>query len=175
MRAHKKMGPIASVDAKRFWSYVTVANDKDKCWVYNGYIDPRNGYGYFGYNDIRYRAHRVSYFLSTGEDPFQFVICHSCDNPQCCNPSHLFKGTQADNLRDMHQKGRMGNGTKKIWVKNVRVCADSRFCKLTAEQVLSIRAEYAEGGMNQSQLASKYNVSRWAINSLINKRSWKTV
>jgi hypothetical protein len=52
------------------------------------------------------KAHRVVWELANGEIPSDLVVLHSCDNPRCCNIRHLSIGTQADNLKDMFQKGR---------------------------------------------------------------------
>lgn len=97
---------------QRFWKHVN-RKPGDGCWEWTGFKD-RYGYGFihaereFG---KPLRAHRYSWFLhygsiqGTGPYTLSFV-CHKCDNPGCVRPSHLFLGTQSDNLRDMSAKGR---------------------------------------------------------------------
>jgi hypothetical protein len=87
--------------AERFWPKVDQSGGPDACWPWTAYCQP-NGYGEF---DKKW-AHRVAYELAIGPITPGGTICHTCDNPRCVNPSHLFLGTQGDNVRDMVAKGR---------------------------------------------------------------------
>src|SRR5690349_6136897 len=92
---------------ERFWSKVDRSRD-DTCWVWKAGRD-RAGYGQFWVYD-RGRsigAHRIAYELINGPIPEGMFVCHTCDNPPCCNPTHLFVGTPADNTTDRDQKGRL--------------------------------------------------------------------
>ena len=79
--------------------------ERDSCWIWTG-AQHGNGYGEVWCNNRRQYVHRVAFEtfirpLAPGE-----VVCHHCDTPLCIKPDHLFAGTQADNMRDMHHKGR---------------------------------------------------------------------
>lgn len=94
-----------------FWSSVDIKGE-DECWEWLGKRH-KNGYGQ--YNGIEHRndnrqTHRLAYkYTHPNEDISNFCVCHSCDNPPCCNPKHLFKGTMADNMLDKKLKGRAKN------------------------------------------------------------------
>lgn len=93
--------------AMRFWEKVSV-RDPDECWPWNASKD-RDGYGKFSVNRGTWRrAHRVAFEMIRTDEPLlpSDVLCHRCDNPSCCNPFHMFRGTRADNTRDAAQKGR---------------------------------------------------------------------
>ena len=96
---------------ERFWAKVDRSGGPDACWIWTGGRKGR-GYGEF-YKDHRLLgAHRVAWELAIGPIPNGLDCLHSCDNPPCCNPAHLFLGTQADNNADMVAKGRDARGDK---------------------------------------------------------------
>lgn len=92
-----------------FWENVEVA-EGNKCWIWRGSMEP-TGYGKIGFGGVdskrEFKAHRVSYEMRYGPIKDGMVICHTCDNPSCVNPNHLFEGTHTDNMRDMGRKGRV--------------------------------------------------------------------
>ena len=95
------------VDVVRlFWSKVDVGLG---CWEWSRERNDR-GYGVtFVSSGRTLYAHRVAYALTQGPIPAGMVVMHSCDNPPCCNPSHLNLGTHAENAQDMYHKGRWRN------------------------------------------------------------------
>lgn len=99
----------------RFWPKVNVLGET-QCWNWMASIKP-NGYGQIGRGGrgagVVY-AHRASWELVNGKIPDGLQVLHHCDNRRCVNPSHLFLGTQKDNIRDMLSKGRHISGFP-IW------------------------------------------------------------
>lgn len=98
-------GPYAHMTGRdKFWLFVDRSSD-DKCWLWNG-RQYSNGYGCFRLFGKDYLAHRLSLYLTDDVRAGGMVVMHSCDNPQCVNPSHLSIGTHRDNVLDMMAKGR---------------------------------------------------------------------
>ena len=87
-------------------------NAETGCWVWQGGC---NGDGYGQITDdsgTTQKVHRVMYEHSVASIQHGMKICHSCDNPPCCNPAHLFQGTDAENREDARQKGRLPHGER---------------------------------------------------------------
>ncbi len=98
------MAPPRTPLSVRFWRSVQVT---DGCWEWQG--STRNGYGVIskgGRNGRQLKAHRLSYEMHLGSIPEGMIVCHTCDNPICVNPGHLFVGTHKDNAVDKMNKNR---------------------------------------------------------------------
>jgi len=95
---------------ERFWAKVDKTpghGPRGDCWLWTAHIN-RSGYGWFYKSPRTYReAHRVVWEIVNGAIPGGSNVCHRCDTPRCVNPSHLFIGTQSDNIQDALIKGRM--------------------------------------------------------------------
>jgi len=101
---------LSDNDLARFWDKIEVGKKND-CWPWKKSTRGSLGYGQFRIGNKICDAHRISLELGHGPLKKGRYVCHSCDNPLCCNPHHLFGGTQKENMDDMSQKGRWRNQT----------------------------------------------------------------
>jgi len=90
---------------RRFWAKVDKC-EPDECWPWKNYIND-GGYGKFRLNGKSEYAHRVAWEITNGPIPKGTLVCHKCDNTKCCNPDHLFLGSNLDNIHDAAVKGRL--------------------------------------------------------------------
>ena len=105
-----KPGPKRRPLKERFLKKLPACRDPAKCWDWQGSCLLK-GYGQILLNGRRVLAHRVAWELANNREvPEGMQVNHHCDNRPCCNPRHLYVGTQADNMRDMVQRGRARNG-----------------------------------------------------------------
>jgi len=151
-----------SKDYIRFWSKVNIALDSDSCWNWKASIN-RHGYGQFTQKSKVVKAHRVAWILTYGKIPDGLHVLHTCDNRACCNPKHLFLGTNKDNVDDREQKGR----------NKIMRGESNGNSKLTISQVEYIRARYAAGGISQQKLAEETGIDQTQVSNIIRRKVWK--
>jgi hypothetical protein len=158
--------------AARFWAKVE-RRGPDECWPFLG---ARSCSGYGSLNRRTWGegiAHRLAWRLTNDRAiPENTLVCHRCDNPPCCNPAHLFLGTQGDNARDRNAKGRAAS---KVGRLNGRAL-------LTEVDVREIREVYRRGHRSRAGdpqscvgLARRFGVSEDAIRRIVKGRNWQHI
>lgn len=160
MTVAKKMGRGATQEA-RFWDRVALTANPDKCWLWQGQKSKESGYGSVSFEGKARRAHVVSWRLATGYYP-ALQILHSCDVRLCVNPVHLHEGTQADNMREMSERGRSLHGTK------------NPKAKLTEDNVRLARELHSQGH-KFSPLARRFGVCKGVMRDAILGITWRHV
>jgi hypothetical protein len=150
--------------AYALWSHVAITADDNKCWEWLGTLDG-SGYGQFSFNGKMQRSHRVAWMYPNYVIPDGMVICHSCDNPACCNPKHLWLGTNQENMDDMVAKNRSPNSRGE---RNPNV-------KLTSEMVAEIRNRFATEKIRKINLAREYGIGNSQIHRILSNEHWKEI
>lgn len=151
-------------EVERFWSKVK-KGETDECWEWTGRAFVSGGYGGF---DVKRgglwksaRAHCYSYELKHGPTGGLFV-CHTCDNPKCVNPNHLFLGTHQDNMKDKVKKGRHLVGER------------TYNAKLTDEKVREIRVKVASG-QSARVVARAFGINEKTVRGIMRRERWSHV
>lgn len=146
---------------ERFWAKVTKAGPDD-CWKWTASTN-KKGYGQIsaGCRGLRPLAlHRVSWEMHCGPIPGGLFVLHSCDNPPCVNPKHLFLGTDEDNKEDMLRKDRLCRGDR------------HRNSKTNAAEVAAIRKLHA-AGMSEAELVHRFKRTKGIIHHVVTGSTWK--
>jgi hypothetical protein len=135
--------------------------DPDACWEWTG-AENNKGYGIIVVRGRRWSTHRYSWFIHKGPIPDGMQVCHTCDNPPCVNPDHLFLGTHAENLQDASRKGRMHPGSR------------HGMARLSEADVQWIRRLHLMGESGTS-IAGRFEVHPNTIYSVLKGQSWRHV
>ena len=158
----KPMPIITPQKVKVFWSHI-IKKGPDECWPWTANTT-KYGYGLFGVITSRKTgnkyalAHRISYFLETGEDPYPLGVLHRCSGCRgCCNPKHLYLGDDARNVKDR-------DGQKRF-VHNRRVILD-------AEKAEQIRTYWRGRKYTVPEMAGMYGVRNVTISNVIYNKTW---
>ncbi len=140
----------------RFWSKVDKSGGPDSCWPWLLCCDGR-GYGMFSLprgNTKMIRSNRMALILYLDRElTDKEEACHSCDNPTCCNPSHLFVGTHRDNMEDYGSK-HFAKGSRHAQAK------------LSPKQILWAKDQW-RSGVTQKAIAEVLGVHKSHISRVV--------
>jgi len=135
---------------------------QEGCWDWKGFVE-NDGYARMPSSRTKFqRASRVSYLIHKGNIEKNMIVCHSCDNPVCCNPEHLFLGTPNDNSKDMVYKDRQAKGSR------------NGKSKLNEENVKEIKKLFNEK-IPMKVIAEMFGVYISSIEKIKTGTSWKHV
>lgn len=152
----------------------TMPHMTSPCWEWIGHRFG-NGYGNIRHDKRRSLTHRVAWQLVNGPIPEGLVAIHKCDNPRCVrvesdpNLSHIWIGTQAENLADMRRKNRQASADK-----TSHHGEDNGSAKLTSEQVREIRRKFKPRVCGYRPLAEEFGVSPHTIEAIVRGLIWRT-
>jgi hypothetical protein len=183
--------------ADRLWANVDKSGGPEACWPWTKYRNGQ-GYGMIGVADHKTeRTHRVAWVVARGKiAPETPCVLHRCDNPPCCNPSHLRLGTHGQNMAEMKERGRTNahlrrgdrNGSRKHperrprgdvhWTRtrpgDVPRGEDNAAAKLDEGKVREIRFRHAAGGTYRG-LGREFGVTGTMVRAIVQRRAWTHV
>lgn len=177
---------------RRFWEKVHLSGGPSSCWEWTG-TTSRDGYGRFWFRRRFHLAHRIALEIKLGRAlEAEMFSCHTCHNPCCVNPRHLYEGTPQSNMVDKKSAGRAASGTQNGYHTHPekrrigtgfsyprrpeqRVCGDKHGRrKLSEAQVVEIRALLASGCYTRKQIAQRFDVCWETIWKIDRGLIWKT-
>lgn len=153
---------LTDQEINRFWSCVDIRGE-DECWPWKHGLE--GAYGRCMFRGNHYLSHRIAFLIKNGYFP-KFSACHTCDFGQCCNPKHIYDGTQQSNWDDMKARNR----------RTPVVGSRMSNARLSDEIVKAIKVLHLEQpNLAQRQIAYKFGVSPAAVNNVLRGISWKHV
>lgn len=164
----------------RFWANVAKVDDETSCWLWQGVPD-EDGYGQIKDRGKKLRPHRIALELQLGRPLGEKMgALHKCDVPLCCRNdaerSHLFEGTNRNNIDDMVSKGRSLKGDRNHVHRNPSIVQGERnaHARVTAAQVREMR-RLAEAGVSRTELAKRYGMSIANASAIVLRKAWRSV
>jgi hypothetical protein len=143
---------------ERFMDKVAIG-DEDDCWPWRGGTN-EDRYGLFRARNKTVNAHRYALALSSGTSlDTKLLACHSCDNPPCCNPKHLFWSDQDGNMKDMAAKGR----GSRAWYRGA---------KLTERDVIDVTKRFVNGD-TVNEIAELYGVTKVSVRHVLRGKTFQ--
>lgn len=168
----------------RFWNRVDIRG-QNVCWEWQAGRNskkPKYNYGLFwipGLGGVL--THRLAFTFSNGREPKHGEVIHSCDNPPCCNPKHLFDATHEQNMKDRYQKGRYNTAERGVKRHNAKL-NDEKVREI--RRLLQIHQSYLEKierlkreakRTTKDAIAKIFGVDRAIILMIQRGQAWKHV
>lgn len=181
--AAARRGTFLPTDAGRFDAKTERV---DACLLFRGDLN-HAGYGTFYVGRYGLRAHHFAWIRAHGPIPDDLDVLHNCptgDDPACVEDTHLWLGTHQQNMEDMVVKGRAASGDRSAQRTRPEIRAvgeRSGKAKLTAAQVIEIRATYqrgkrgAKGGGGAAAMARVYGVTSQNILDIVYRKTWRHI
>ncbi len=157
MKANQELNKLTPERIAAFWQRV---KKSEGCWEWQGCSDDE-GYGLIRINKLNILTHRFAFTVANKRVP-KLDVLHTCDNPKCVKPAHLWEGTRGENNTDRASKGRSAIGEK-------HGCA-----KLSGTDVLTIK-ERIRQGESLKQISEDYPVNVAAISKIATGRTWSFI
>ena len=152
------------------YEYGVIRKEGNECWGWK-HTTNNSGYGYFSSKGEKaIAAHRYSYEKYIGIIPDGLFVLHKCDNPPCSNPSHLFVGTNSDNIKDSYSKGRR----KPVPIESMPRGDSCHLAKLSESQAIEIKNMITEGKGN-TEIAKLFGIVHQTVSCIRNGKTWKHV
>lgn len=167
-----------SIDC-RLWASVDQSGGPNTCWPWMGTRDRKFGHGRIRVGARKIIASRVAWELTRGPIPDGLDVLHSCDHGPCCNPAHLFLGTQADNNADMVRKGRHSHGATHAAASDPHFGEWARGesnpnARMTQDRVRAMRQARARGA-TLPDLVRAFGVSKSTAHAIVTGATWRHV
>jgi hypothetical protein len=143
------------------YRYYVKKGEPDACWPWQGSVTTY-GYGRVQIGGKKIIASRGTWIMLRGPIPDGFNVCHTCDNRPCCNPGHLFLGTDAENIADKVRKGRQSKGEA------------HGIARLTDPEIEEIRRRVAAGEARGS-VGRAFGISGRTVGLIVEGKAWAHV
>lgn len=181
MGRYRDLSDWQECDTARLWAKIQ-AGSESECWSWRA-SKAKCGYGQFMFGGRPWPAHRLVLWRSSGiaMPSSETYACHSCDNRECCNPSHLWWGTREENFTDMRRKGRgwvppssgLDAAHAALRQRYAQGCLPAG-CRFSASEVRDIRRLWA-AGTTQSAISRVYGVQPTTIQRIVVMKSYRMV
>lgn len=168
---------LTDKEIEKFWAKIAVYWPR-ACWIWKLGVDTQKVYGRVTIHGKKYRPHRIAFYLHYNIQAGSLCVLHYCDTPLCCNPSHLWLGTKAQNNTDRHLKGRDAIGTNNgryTFPETTPRGENHCHAKLNEVQVKEIRTLYSPGKLGYMRLAKIFSVAIETIKKIVKRQAWKHV